>query len=233
MPYDPAAPTPTLDFETVNLSPVMGPWELRTHIGFLLSEALPHPGLGHVRDALGVFVRRWHALWSAHGEDRGGWPRYRQLLDQTRAQLARLHVDEMGLRNEVQLTRALASYIFDVALGDRPDVGAFRNDPHDLARQRAAGGAGAGTPSVAASAPAAPPPAGQADPVFDAPLFIVSAPRSGSTLLFETLSDILQGQVLGAIVGPMTAVVGLFTAPLRDLVNVLDARIQQLEEQEA
>jgi large subunit ribosomal protein L10 len=45
--------------------------------------------------------------------------------------------------------------------------------------------------------------------------------------------DILQGQVLGAIVGPMTAVVGLFTAPLRDLVNVLDARIQQLEEQEA
>jgi large subunit ribosomal protein L10 len=45
--------------------------------------------------------------------------------------------------------------------------------------------------------------------------------------------DVLQGQVLGAIVGPMTAVVGLFTAPLRDLVNVLDARIQQLEEKEA
>jgi large subunit ribosomal protein L10 len=45
--------------------------------------------------------------------------------------------------------------------------------------------------------------------------------------------DVLQGQVLGAIVGPMTAVVGLFTAPLRDLVHVLDARIQQLEEQEA
>jgi large subunit ribosomal protein L10 len=45
--------------------------------------------------------------------------------------------------------------------------------------------------------------------------------------------DVLQGQVLGAIVGPMNAVVGLFTAPLRDLVNVLDARIQQLQEQEA
>jgi large subunit ribosomal protein L10 len=45
--------------------------------------------------------------------------------------------------------------------------------------------------------------------------------------------DVLQGQVLGAIVGPMTAVVGLFTAPLRDLINVLDARIQQLQEQEA
>ncbi|CAN5311941.1 hypothetical protein BH18ACT14_BH18ACT14_09510 [soil metagenome] len=45
--------------------------------------------------------------------------------------------------------------------------------------------------------------------------------------------DVLQGQVLGAIVGPMTAVAGLFTAPLRGPVNVLDARIQQLEEQEA
>jgi len=45
--------------------------------------------------------------------------------------------------------------------------------------------------------------------------------------------DVLQGQILGAIVGPMNAVVGLFTAPLRDLVNVLDARTQQLQEQEA
>ena len=31
--------------------------------------------------------------------------------------------------------------------------------------------------------------------------------------------------------GPLTTVVGLFTAPLRDLVNVLDARITQLQEQ--
>jgi large subunit ribosomal protein L10 len=45
--------------------------------------------------------------------------------------------------------------------------------------------------------------------------------------------DVLQGQILGAIVGPLNAVVGLFAAPLRDMVNVLDARIQQLQEQEA
>jgi large subunit ribosomal protein L10 len=43
--------------------------------------------------------------------------------------------------------------------------------------------------------------------------------------------DILQGQVLGAVIGPLNAIVGLFTAPLRDLVGVLDARIRQLEEQ--
>ena len=44
-------------------------------------------------------------------------------------------------------------------------------------------------------------------------------------------ADVLRGQLVGAVTGPLTTVVGLFTAPLRDLVNVLDARIKQLEEQ--
>jgi large subunit ribosomal protein L10 len=44
-------------------------------------------------------------------------------------------------------------------------------------------------------------------------------------------ADVLQGQVLGAVVGPLIAIVGLFTAPLRDLVGVIDARISQLQEQ--
>jgi hypothetical protein len=44
---------------------------------------------------------------------------------------------------------------------------------------------------------------------------------------------VLRGQLVGAIAAPMTTVVGLFTAPLRDFVGVLDARIRQLQEQEA
>jgi large subunit ribosomal protein L10 len=44
-------------------------------------------------------------------------------------------------------------------------------------------------------------------------------------------ADVLQGQVLGAVVGPLNAIVGLFTAPLRDLVGVIDARISQLQEE--
>jgi large subunit ribosomal protein L10 len=43
--------------------------------------------------------------------------------------------------------------------------------------------------------------------------------------------NVLQGQILGAVVGPLNAIVGLFTAPLRDLVGVIDARITQLQEQ--
>jgi large subunit ribosomal protein L10 len=42
-------------------------------------------------------------------------------------------------------------------------------------------------------------------------------------------ADVLQGQVLGAVVGPLNAIVGLFTAPLRELVGVIDARITQLQ----
>ncbi len=44
-------------------------------------------------------------------------------------------------------------------------------------------------------------------------------------------ADVLRAQFVSAVAGPMMMVVGLFAAPLRDLVNVLDARIKQLEEQ--
>jgi large subunit ribosomal protein L10 len=44
-------------------------------------------------------------------------------------------------------------------------------------------------------------------------------------------TDVLRAQLVSAVSGPLMTVVGLFTAPLRDLVNVLDARIKQLEEQ--
>lgn len=42
--------------------------------------------------------------------------------------------------------------------------------------------------------------------------------------------DVLRGQLLGAIVGPVSSIVGIFAAPLRDMVGVLEARIRQLEE---
>src|SRR5215203_208995 len=44
-------------------------------------------------------------------------------------------------------------------------------------------------------------------------------------------TEILRAQLVGAVVGPVTAIVGLFAAPMRELVGVIDARIRQLEEQ--
>jgi large subunit ribosomal protein L10 len=44
-------------------------------------------------------------------------------------------------------------------------------------------------------------------------------------------ADVLRAQLVGALAGSLTTVVGLFAAPMRDLVSVLQARIDQLEAQ--
>ena len=43
--------------------------------------------------------------------------------------------------------------------------------------------------------------------------------------------DVIRAQLVGAIVSPLTIVVALLAAPLRDLVGLIDARIEQLQEQ--
>jgi large subunit ribosomal protein L10 len=40
--------------------------------------------------------------------------------------------------------------------------------------------------------------------------------------------DVLRGQVLAAIIAPLTAIAGLISAPLQNLYGLLDARIEQL-----
>jgi large subunit ribosomal protein L10 len=41
-------------------------------------------------------------------------------------------------------------------------------------------------------------------------------------------AEVLRGQVLGAIVAPLTALTGLLNAPLQNLFGLIDARIEQL-----
>ena len=40
--------------------------------------------------------------------------------------------------------------------------------------------------------------------------------------------DVLRGQVIGAIIAPLTAIAGLINAPLQNLYGLIDARIEQL-----
>lgn len=165
-----------LDFEAVNLPQVMSPWEIREHCVFLLSEAQPSPRLAAVQQGLLDFSRRWQALWAAFGERRTGWPRYRALLDAARAEAIARGAGEIGLRNEVGLMHMLDMLVFGVALMDE-------GAPNQVARKDVHGDAAA---LQAAQAPG-PRRAGAED--FDRPVFIVSLPRSGSTLLFETLEN--------------------------------------------
>lgn len=109
---------PSLDFETVNAPVVMGPWEVREHIVFLLGECMPHPRLPELQGALLTFARRWHALWSCYGERSEGWPRYRALLVSTQSELVARGINEVGLRNETGLMQTLSSYVLDMALAD-------------------------------------------------------------------------------------------------------------------
>lgn len=160
----------SLDFESVNLPVVMTPWEMREHCVFLLNEVVPGPTLPAVQQGLLSLTRRWHALWSAYGEKREGWPRYRALLDSSRADLVARGAGNLGLRNEVPLLHMLDMLIFQVALADR-------GLPSQIARKEVhgEGEAQAGAPAVRSAAR------------LEQPVFIVSPPRSGSTLLFETL----------------------------------------------
>jgi large subunit ribosomal protein L10 len=41
--------------------------------------------------------------------------------------------------------------------------------------------------------------------------------------------DVLRGQVIGAIIAPLTAIAGLVNAPLQSLYGLIEARIEQLE----
>jgi large subunit ribosomal protein L10 len=56
---------------------------------------------------------------------------------------------------------------------------------------------------------------------------IVSAEEVESLATLPPL-EILRGQVLGAIVAPLTSFAGLISAPLQNLYGLLDARIEQL-----
>jgi len=43
--------------------------------------------------------------------------------------------------------------------------------------------------------------------------------------------DVLRAQLVGALTGSLTTIVGLFAAPMRDVVGIVDARIEQLKAQ--
>jgi hypothetical protein len=163
---------PSLDFEAENVPEVMTPWEMRAHVAFALSEAVPHRSGPAIQQRLLLLVRDWHGVWSCCGERREGWPRYRALLDAARRDLLALGAPEIALGNTVWLMQALDAWVFQVALADR------RSSADPEVRQR---------PGAAAAAPALSTAAGR-DPLFDRPVFIVSPPRSGSTMLFETLA---------------------------------------------
>ncbi len=167
-------PAPELAYERCNAPEVMTPWELRDHLGFLLSEVRPgQPQMAAIAPTLNRLRVNWHALWARSGDREDGRTDYAELLTRTWRRLEGQGVSEVGLNNQMSLSRCLQALIFNAALS-KPGATMDGDDR------------GAPESSSNAAAPAIVSKRG--DLRFDRPIFIVSAPRSGSTLLFETLA---------------------------------------------
>jgi uncharacterized protein (TIGR03032 family) len=156
------------EFERTNFPAVMSPWE----VGWLIEQIcgdIEQPNQAPAQKLCAVLARfqqRWRALWACFGAESDGRAAYG-------AALAALEQDLGDLRGRSQLANgldaatALQHWIIQAALAPEP----------------------ARPPGPAA----APPRRRQASPErpatrLERPIFIVAAPRSGSSLLFETLA---------------------------------------------
>jgi Sulfotransferase family/Aspartyl/Asparaginyl beta-hydroxylase len=173
---------PDLDYEAENFPTVMTPWEIRTHYAFLMGEASAHTALPLIHGALLQFSRRWQALWARYGERPEGWTRYRDAIETVKLDLVACGAESVDLRNGVRLMEALQAWIFEPALA------AHRRTADAEIRQRA-GQATAVMPDATSTRPRSAATREARDSVFDRPVFIVCPPRSGSTLLFETMAQ--------------------------------------------
>lgn len=185
----PKTSTP-LRFESTNVPAVMSPWELEALWSDWLSDACgaaqgPERAL-EINDQLQPLLREWRALWAQHGEQATGWPAYARLRDQLLA-MGHAIAGQVTLPNGVDLGRLLRVGLVPVLCA---------------AASKAPMGHLSAPPRVASPADTTPPevPRREAGNVRTAmstadrlrrPIIIVGAPRSGSTLLFETLSACL------------------------------------------
>jgi hypothetical protein len=179
--YEPAR-NPSLLTERSVLRPVMNPAELELLIGNLRGELV---GLSDSNDAqqrlaryhglLDSFVRDWRQIYLLHGEDQSGWGDFRRLRDAVRAASIQL-CDGLVLRtNGVAAHQVLEGRVLRVCLN----------------------GKAAEVSLSSASRPAVSAASAQDHACLERPLFIVAAPRSGSTLLFETMAASEQIATLG------------------------------------
>ena len=146
----------------------MSPWEQESLLASLIGDlAAEPPGLvAELRAELDRFRADWRSVWAAHGESAAGWPDYRRLLAGLEARLGRFE-GRLRLANRAEAVEIVRQMV--VRPGLNPELAPRAPRCRREARRR---------------------PSGSARPLaFDRPMFIVSSPRAGSSLLFETLAQ--------------------------------------------
>ena len=165
-----------IDFENVNQPIVMSPWEHAAHITAVLDELRDAPDIDlaavdTLDDAIRPVQQDWRALWSAHGDDPSGWDDFDALRRRYDSILERF-AGRFRLGNHVDGVEALRQ--LTVRPAHNPELASM--SAHRSVQTELAAPATRRTGRL------------RRTPI-DRPVFIVSSPRSGSTLLFETLAQ--------------------------------------------
>ncbi|HTT07167.1 MAG TPA: sulfotransferase [Gammaproteobacteria bacterium] len=175
VPYQPGAAA-TFPTERYNVPVVMSPGEMDWLMKDLTDDLQVVAGGSEANLRTFAHLVRslryeWRSIWSVHGEQPSGWPFYKALLEETLRRAAGVADGLVMASNQLTALSVLHSRL-GVALNPKY------------------AGTAAALPSAQASGPMpAPVLQPRSQGLFDRPVFIVSAPRSGSTLLFETLAN--------------------------------------------
>ena len=157
---------PKLRFENFRGMPVMHPAELGSDLEWLANDIADRDAAetdlkSQLMERSVDFIREWQSLWTEHGPTVDGFPGFKHLRDTFQQEIDRLP-EGLLLGSNLYSARTAVTYTLDAALA-----------PENLQVIREATTSGSAEPQR---------------PRFDRPVFIVAAPRSGSTLLFETLA---------------------------------------------
>jgi hypothetical protein len=166
--------------ERTVLASVMAPAEVDLLVLDMRAELVPKadtPELrarfAHYQGLLDSLCRDWRQLYALYGAERDGWPEFQKLRDSVRT-ASRALGEGLAMRtNRIEVHRVLEGRVLRPMLS-LPEASSAAAS---TTRQAYAG-----------ASPARAPAATQARTTLHRPLFIVAAPRSGSTLLFETLA---------------------------------------------
>jgi hypothetical protein len=120
-----------LDFETANMPSVMTPWEIRTHLSFLLQETdQAQPAFGPTVQATNRFIHVWRSLWSTFGDNRRGLARYGEALDEFANDLMRAGAQSLKMKNNYPLMASIQALILVCALAERSGAKAAAASPY-------------------------------------------------------------------------------------------------------
>lgn len=176
--YDPAHSGVQLLTERTRLAPVMAPAEVDLLLLDLRAEltaddtAEAMQRLAQYSGLLDAFRHDWRQIYTVHGESADGWANYAALRRKLRDTSRELGEGLSMRTNQVGVHKVLEGRLLRVVLPAVADT------------------AHAAAPVFTAAAPVTPASVAVAAPPvrLRRPVFIIAAPRSGSTLLFETLA---------------------------------------------